>query len=125
MEARLRAVETGLVAAGTATRRGGPTDRWDLETRVGMLGGGRLLGTVEEHGHGRQMVRWRLAPGLSGLGRGYPGHAHPGGLALKDGGLVAGLALAAVALGVGIRSLMDVGGSIAAMAAAVEPSSDP
>ena len=98
----------------------------DLETRVGMLGGGRLLGTVEEHGHGRQMVRWRLWPRVSAVSvAAILATLIPAALALKDGGLVAALALAAVAGGVGIRSLMDVGGSIAAMAAAVEPSSDP
>jgi O-antigen biosynthesis protein len=62
MEARLRDLEERLQASGAALRRGGPTDRWDLELRVGALATARLLGTVEEHGHGRQMVRWRVWP---------------------------------------------------------------
>jgi GT2 family glycosyltransferase len=62
MEARLRSVETTVRDAGYAVGRGGATDDWDLEVRAGAFGGARLRGTVEEHGHGRQLVRWRVTP---------------------------------------------------------------
>jgi O-antigen biosynthesis protein len=48
--------------------RGGDYDRWDLEVRGGLLGAVRLLATTEEHGAGRQLVRFRLWPKCSGQG---------------------------------------------------------
>ena len=41
---------------------GGSYDRWDFEVRGGLLAVARLLMTVEEHGDGRQMFRYRLSP---------------------------------------------------------------
>jgi GT2 family glycosyltransferase len=64
---RLRDVENALLARSTPPIRAGDFDRWDLEVRAGLLGGVRLLHTVEEHGAGRQLVRFRLRPRLSGL----------------------------------------------------------
>ena len=40
-------------------RKGGAFDDWDLELRGGLLGGARVLAAVEEHGAGRQMLRFR------------------------------------------------------------------
>ena len=61
-EARLTTAEADLHRVGVAVARGGPTDRWDLEARTGAFGSARVLGTIEEHGHGRQLVRWRIWP---------------------------------------------------------------
>lgn len=61
-EARLVAIESVLLAQGALVRRGGDFDRWDLEVLGGLLGGVRLLMTVEEHGGGRQLTRWWLWP---------------------------------------------------------------
>jgi hypothetical protein len=58
-------LEAKLRAAGAAVRRGGDCQRWDLESRVGTLGGARVRLGVEEHGAGRQMLRWRLWPRVS------------------------------------------------------------
>ena len=55
LEARLRQL-------GARVRRGGEFDRWDLEVRSGLLAAVRALGTIEEHGGGRQMIRFRLWP---------------------------------------------------------------
>jgi GT2 family glycosyltransferase len=63
--ARLQAIEETLQATGTASFRGGDYDRWDLEVRGGLLGAIRLLATTEEHGAGRQLVRFRLWPKCS------------------------------------------------------------
>jgi GT2 family glycosyltransferase len=63
--ARLQAIEETLRAEGTASFRGGNYDRWDLEVRGGLLGAVRLLTTTEEHGAGRQLVRFRLWPQCS------------------------------------------------------------
>jgi hypothetical protein len=42
--------------------RGGDYDRWDLEVRGGFLGAARLRSAVEEHGAGKQLVRFRSWP---------------------------------------------------------------
>jgi glycosyl transferase family 2 len=117
MEARLRNVERSLMAAGFAVQPGGATDGWDLDIRAGAFGGARLLGTIEEHGQGRQLVRWLVRPrvwvgsvvavlGLIGLGA----------MAAIDGSAVPAAALAAVAATIIVRTVMDAGGSVAALA---------
>lgn len=47
---------------GALVRRGGNIDNWDLRINAGLLGGSRLLSTVEEHGSGKQMFRLRAWP---------------------------------------------------------------
>jgi hypothetical protein len=42
--------------------RGGGTDRWDMQVRLGPLGSARLRIAAEEHGQGRQLVRYRVWP---------------------------------------------------------------
>ncbi len=59
---RLEAIESTLRTAGACVFRGGDFDRWDLEVRGSMLGAARLRTAVEEHGLGRQLVRFRLSP---------------------------------------------------------------
>jgi hypothetical protein len=64
-EARLQAVEAALQAGGVPVCRGGDYDRWDLEVRGGVFGTARLLMAIEEHGAGRQLVRFRTWPRCS------------------------------------------------------------
>ncbi|HET9083303.1 MAG TPA: glycosyltransferase, partial [Candidatus Limnocylindrales bacterium] len=124
MESRLRALEGQLVAAGVATQRGGGTERWDLEARTGSFGSVRVLGTVEEHGHGRQMVRWRMWPHV-------PAIMVAAALALLvlsarallDDAVLAAFVLAALFAAVSGRIVMDTGTSMAVIDRAVaEPS---
>jgi GT2 family glycosyltransferase len=61
-EARLQRVEALLGMDGRLVARGGDYDGWDLEVRAGGLSGIRVLLTIEEHGHQRQMVRFRARP---------------------------------------------------------------
>ena len=61
-EERLAAVETTLRSFGVKTRRGDEFQRWDLDVRGGTLGGARLLMGLEEHGNGKQLVRFRVWP---------------------------------------------------------------
>ncbi len=68
---RIKSFEAALRAYCTVVLRGGDYDRWDLEVWGGMLGAVRLRVAVEEHGAGRQLVRFRSWPRCS-----------PGGLAL-------------------------------------------
>lgn len=67
-EDRLRAVEAALREDRMPTLRGGDFDRWDLAVRGGLFGGARARMAIEEHGAGRQYVRFRLWPRCSGAG---------------------------------------------------------
>jgi O-antigen biosynthesis protein len=63
----LRRLEEEVRRSNAAVYRGGDYDRWDLEARVGALGSARLRMAVEEHGHGKQLLRFRLWPVWSRL----------------------------------------------------------
>jgi O-antigen biosynthesis protein len=65
---RLHSIEAALRAANTCVRRGGDYDRWDLEVRGGILGTARMRMATEEHGAGRQLVRFRSWPRYSAKG---------------------------------------------------------
>ncbi len=53
---------------GGVVRRGTDFDDWDLEIRSGLLGSARLQMVAEEHGQGKQLVRWRVSPKCSEIG---------------------------------------------------------
>jgi hypothetical protein len=59
---RLALLASSLRARGALVTAAGGFDRWDLAVRVGPLGSARLRLVAEEHGHGRQMVRFRIWP---------------------------------------------------------------
>ncbi len=61
-EQRLTALEAFLKSEGLCVQRGGDFDRWDLACRSGTFGGLRMRMALEEHGHGRQLVRLRTWP---------------------------------------------------------------
>jgi hypothetical protein len=65
---RLEKVESALKQLGVVVHRGGDFDNWDLEIRSGLLGSARLRMVAEEHGQGRQLVRWRVLPKCSEIG---------------------------------------------------------
>ncbi len=67
-ETRLQAVEHAIRAEGAVAPRGGDYDRWDLEVRGGLLGATRLFMATEEHGAGKQLLRFRVWPRCSPLG---------------------------------------------------------
>lgn len=66
--ARLQSLEASLCALGTCVRRGGDYDRWDLEVRGGIFGTARMQMAIEEHGAGKQLVRFRSWPVCSSGG---------------------------------------------------------
>jgi GT2 family glycosyltransferase len=69
IEARLAALESALRKRSGGVMRGGDFDRWDLQLIGGMFGGSaRLHAAVEEHGSGRQLVRFRTYPCWNGMG---------------------------------------------------------
>ena len=57
----LEQIRAAIREDGGLVLSGGPFDRWDLEVRSG-LAAARLLMAVEEHGQGRQMLRFRTWP---------------------------------------------------------------
>jgi hypothetical protein len=120
---QLAAVEAAVGADGVRVVRGGDFDRWDLEARLGLVGGARLLMAVEEHGAGRQLFRFRAWARPSGFG---------GGLAVAFGLLAAGAALdgvlgvAAILTGVAVFlagwMFLDCGFALAALERGVRQS---
>ena len=64
-EAWLQTMMERLQQATVAVRTGEDFDEWDLELRGGLLGSARTLMAIEEHGSGRQMVRFRVWPKFS------------------------------------------------------------
>ncbi len=65
---RLTRFEEVLQACSTVVLRGGAYDRWDLEVRGGVLGAVRLRMAIEEHGGGKQLIRFQVWPRCSRLG---------------------------------------------------------
>ncbi len=64
----LENLESGLKGLRGVVSRGGDYDRWDLEMRGGLLGSARVLMAVEEHGGGKQLVRFKAWPRCSAAG---------------------------------------------------------
>jgi hypothetical protein len=65
-EERLRSVEASIRNSGLQAYRAGDYDRWDLNVRGGVFGAARIRMAIEEHGAGKQLVRFRLWPRCSG-----------------------------------------------------------
>jgi O-antigen biosynthesis protein len=66
----LRELEQALSSQRAVATRGGAFDAWDLEIRGSLLGGMRVRLGVEEHGAGKQLLRFRSWPVLSRAGSG-------------------------------------------------------
>ena len=61
-EERLSNIEAMLRHRGTVVVRGGDYDRHDLEVRGGLFGSVRTRMAIEEHGGGKQLIRFRSWP---------------------------------------------------------------
>jgi len=97
-------LQEGLAAHGGFVHSGGPFDRWDLDLRAGAMGGVRIRTVVEEHGEGRQLLRVRVWPRATAIGR----------------TVVAGLAVLALLAAVQGRSEVAIGiGLLIAVAVAL------
>jgi hypothetical protein len=88
----LEGIESRLGRENAGVRRGGGYDRWDIQVRIGLLGGARLRMTVEEHGQSRQLLRYRVWPrwsrGEIGLVLALTGLAAFAGVEHAFGGLI-------------------------------------
>ena len=61
----LEMLDANLRSMGAMARPGGEFDRWDIQIRGGLFSRVRLRLAVEEHGAGKQLLRWRIWPHLS------------------------------------------------------------
>jgi glycosyltransferase involved in cell wall biosynthesis len=58
----LTRLESLLFESGVRVKRGGAYDPWDLELREGLSMPTRILMVIEEHGSGKQLIRFRIWP---------------------------------------------------------------
>jgi hypothetical protein len=92
---------------------GSETDRWDLHAHLGPLGAARLRATVEEHGHGRQLLRFRIWPRWSPAVASVLGLFAVGALvAARIGDLPSAALLLAAVGALALRSLQEVGAAV-------------
>jgi hypothetical protein len=105
---RLKRIEQDVRSLGCVVRHGSEFDRWDLEVRGGMLGVARMRIAVEEHGAGRQLVRFSCWPKYSRFGLTVAaGCAALAVGAALDGAVGAFVVLAAVAAITAVSALRD------------------
>jgi hypothetical protein len=106
LERRLSDVDARACQSGARVQVGTPGDRWDLQVDGGLLGAARLRTTVEEHGHGVQVIRARTWPRL-----------HSGVLTLAALLLVASLAAALGGTWLGAATFLLTGALLIGLAA--------
>jgi glycosyltransferase involved in cell wall biosynthesis len=115
-EQRLESLEKQLRDKGVVVVRGGDYDRWDLELRGGVVGAARVRLAVEEHGSGKQMVRYRTWPKWTLRGwivAGICAGAAAG--AGADQLWTACAVLGALAVAMAARAVVECGAAMAAM----------
>ena len=61
----LKSLHQLLQEDGAVMCVGGDFDNWDLDVRGGIMAGARILMTVEEHGGGKQLFRFKVYPRVS------------------------------------------------------------
>jgi GT2 family glycosyltransferase len=125
VEARVKTLAGLLKQQDAAWSPGGDFDDWDFEVRGGVLASSRLLSTVEEHGGGRQMVRFRAWPRLSA----FAFVAFVGVGALAGAGVLSGAWPAAVALGsiaslIALRTTWEGASAMGVLTSAIEQYSE-
>jgi GT2 family glycosyltransferase len=114
-------ITQALRESGAVVRSGGEFDRWDLEVRLGVLGAVRVLMATEEHGAGRQLLRFRLRPRVSPVWLALVALA----LAVGAGAAASQAWVAAVSLGLGAglvltRALTDSSRAVGAVRHALD-----
>jgi hypothetical protein len=109
----LQTIEAEFRPHTTGVLRGGNFDRWDLHVRSGPVGGARLRVAIEEHGEGRQVLRYRVWPWVSRGGVAIVlAAAGLAALSAVRGTESAFVALAAIALLVLVRILHEVSAAV-------------
>jgi GT2 family glycosyltransferase len=124
-ETRLRRIEVELRNCNCAVERGGDFERWDLQVRGGGLGASRMRMAVEEHGGGKQFLRFRVWPRCSRVGLALI--AIFAGLAVAaavDGTVVGAILLGAATLLLATSMIRDCATAMGAVTPAVDHYSD-
>lgn len=116
----LEGIEVALRESGAVSTRGGDYDAWDLEVRSGTLGSARASMLVEEHGAGKQLVRFRARPRCSAVA--VAAVLILSGLAIgagRDGAWAACAILATFALGIAIRTAQECAAAMTRIGGAI------
>jgi GT2 family glycosyltransferase len=124
-DARLRRIECELQEGKCVVERGGDFARWDLDVRGGGLGTARMRMAVEEHGGGKQLLRFRVWPRCSRLGLGMIAlFAALATAARIDGTWIGTVVLGMAALLIGVSMARDCAAAMGVLVPAVEHQSD-
>jgi len=116
----LTGVEATLTRGGAYLQRGQIWDGWDLSVGCSLLGSAQVLATVEEHGAGKQMFRFRIKPRVSRIARAFTGFfAVMCAWAVIDHAYWEAGIMLLIALAVMGRTAIDVGFSIGAIRSAL------
>jgi len=105
----LEALETALREARVLVRRGGEWDRFELAVLGGPCGAARVRVAIEEHGEGRQYLRFRVWPMLRRGALACAFGASLAAAAFLDGAWLAGGVLAGGALALPLAALRECG----------------
>jgi hypothetical protein len=119
-EAWLSLLEESLRKTGARVVRGGNFDRWDLDVSYGTFASIRVTNVVEEHGAGRQLVRFRLNRRCSRwalITTGTLGSL--AAFAAADGAWSAAVFLCSGALPVAARTMSDLRAAVSAALSSV------
>jgi hypothetical protein len=115
-EQRLETLEKRVREQGVVTLRGGDYDRWDLQLRGGLLGAARVRLTIEEHGSGKQMVRYRAWPNFPTGGTLLAALCAAGAVvAGVTHGWTACAVLGVLAIGLAARAILECGAAMGAV----------
>jgi hypothetical protein len=117
----LQTVEATLRSRQAVVLRGSTHDRWDLEVRGGHAGIVRLSTCIEEHGHGRQLLRFRLLARTSASGFVFVSLFTALGVwAVSDSAWTAAALLAVLGAAFASRAVHECGVATAAVIDAIE-----
>jgi GT2 family glycosyltransferase len=118
----LGSLERELSERGAAVRRGGDFDRYDLQLRGGLLASARVRMLNEEHGGGRQFVRFALRPRVRAAALvAIISSVVLSVAAIVTGPVLAAVPLAAAAFGVIALAVSEAGAAIAALVHVLAP----
>jgi glycosyltransferase involved in cell wall biosynthesis len=118
---RLQALAAAMRASGVSVVCGGDYDRWDLAVRGGLLGAARILMAVEDHGAGRQLIRFRLWPTCpSGAVASFLLLSALSIWAAIDRAYIVAVVFSAVAVLLGLRTFQECAGATTAILHALQ-----
>jgi hypothetical protein len=124
-DARLRRIESELQAGKCVVERGGDYARWDLQVRGGALATARMRMAVEDHGGGKQLLRFRIWPRCSHIGLGLVApFVALAAAAAVDGTWIGAALLGAAAALIAGSMIHDCAAAMGVLVPAVEHHSD-